>query len=177
MTSETPDTDTELVTVLRNKIAETKQVDGEALPISLTAVELTHLLDRLAEAECLTKPQPCSYGHEEPYDFDYCVTHDRTFARGGECDHKGQSLVNYLDDMSMSQRGRAVIAEGKLEHAQLLIQDITKELDILGLPKDEVNLESTVNKVREQVNLYNKYANMKPGISALLNIANNMDKN
>lgn len=177
MTNETPDTDTEIVTVLRNKIAETKQVDGEELPISLTAVELTQLLDRLAEAECLTKPQPCSYEHEEPYDFDYCATHDRTFDRGGECDHKGQSLVNYLDDMSMSQRGRAVMAEGKLENAQLLIQDITTELDILGLSKDEVNLESTVRKVREQVNLYNKYANMQPGISALLDIASNMDKN
>lgn len=65
----------------------------------------------------------CVITHEDPYDFDYCTVHDRTFQEGGMCDHAGLSEIDYLSDREMQQRGRAVRAESKLEQIHVLAED------------------------------------------------------
>lgn len=71
--------------------------------------------------ELKSRPDPwtqvfeCKEIHEDPYDFDYCEVHDRTFERGGHCDHKGLSEIDYVDKRETEQRARAVKAEMRLD--------------------------------------------------------------
>lgn len=69
-----------------------------------------------------TQVLDCKIFHEEPYDFDYCKVHDRTFDQGGTCDHAGLSEIDYLSDREMQQRGRAVRAEMKLDNIRYIAE-------------------------------------------------------
>lgn len=64
----------------------------------------------------------CIITNEDPYDFDYCTVHDRTFQEGGMCDHAGLSEIDYLSGREMQQRARAARAEMKLEAIKGLIE-------------------------------------------------------
>ena len=64
----------------------------------------------------------CKITHEHPYDFNYCTTHDRTFALDGDCDHRGVSEIDYLTHREVKQRARAARAEMKLEAIKGLIE-------------------------------------------------------
>lgn len=88
-------------------------------------------IDALVEAAegffSLTSVLPCEVVHEHPYDFDYCIVHDRTFAMGTDCDYKGLSEMDYLDKVAHEQRYRAIIAEDRLEDALEKISQLTSE--------------------------------------------------
>lgn len=77
----------------------------------------------------------CEITHEHPYDFNYCTTHDRTFALDGDCDHRGFSWADYLSHREMQSRGRAVQAEMKVETIKGLIKsgDIHVDEEVLRL--------------------------------------------
>ncbi len=82
---------------------------------------LAELVERVKAAEWATTVLQCSVSHEDPYDFDYCETHDRTFPIGGKCDHAGISELDYWVDQASMQRGRAVGAEMRAETAEATI--------------------------------------------------------
>ena len=82
---------------------------------------LAELVERVKAAEWATTVQQCSVSHEDPYDFDYCETHDRTFPIGGKCDHAGISELDYWVDQASTQRGRSVGAEARAESAEATI--------------------------------------------------------
>ena len=82
---------------------------------------LAELVERVKVAEWATTVLQCSVSHEDPYDFDYCETHDRTFPIGGKCDHAGISELDYWVDQASMQRGRAVGAEMRVETAEATI--------------------------------------------------------
>ena len=91
-----------------------------------TAAEL---VERVKAAEWATTVQQCSVSHEDPYDFDYCETHDRTFPIGGKCDHAGISELDYWVDQASTQRGRAVRAEMRAEIAEATIARVRELAD------------------------------------------------
>lgn len=157
MTEENPD----YATVLRHRIQTETEANPETSDATITVPvsELLSILDRLGSAESLTEPQPCNYSHEEPYDFDYCSTHDQTFERGGECNYKGMSVINYVDDSTMKQRGRAVIAEGELETASYLIGMIQGELKVANESPEDVKPEDVLNKIKGHMGEYETYIN------------------
>lgn len=70
--------------------------------------------DRAETAECFTVAHPCAIGHEDPYDFNTCTTHDQSFAMDGDCSYRGKSVVETLEDEVSAQRFRAIQAEDKL---------------------------------------------------------------
>lgn len=72
---------------------------------------------------------PCQIEHEQPYDFDHCVTHDRTMPVGGTCDHAGKSELDYLHDTGVAQRGRAAIAEERLNALTAALQRLATASD------------------------------------------------
>lgn len=88
---------------------------GNSDDLALENARLKALVMELKQREDpWTKVFDCEISHEEPYDFDYCSVHDRTFSQGGVCDHAGLSEIDYLSDREMQQRARAVKAEMKL---------------------------------------------------------------
>lgn len=129
-----------------------KHSDGEDT-ISMTVNDLTKLLDRVDIAEALTEIQPCKNSHADPYDFDCCETHDKTYEVGGKCPYQGLSVVDYLDETIMKQRMRAMRAEGNFEYAKETIDDIRSVLS------SDTTLDS--DQIIETVNGYVKrYDNM-----------------
>lgn len=79
------------------------------------------LVTRMQESEMWTKPHECSEKHEEPYDFDYCETHDKTYEQGGHCPYRGLSELQYLEKTENEQRFRAIKAEDQLEELKYQI--------------------------------------------------------
>lgn len=59
----------------------------------------------------------CEVKHEEPFDFWWCEVHDRTFEVGGDCDHRGLSEIEWMEEREHEQRIRAIVAEEKIEDA------------------------------------------------------------
>lgn len=76
-----------------------------------------------AEVDTWLRPQACKISREEPYDFAQCETHDRTFPRGGRCDHEGMSELAWLNEREGEQRARAVRAEMERDAAQDEVAD------------------------------------------------------
>lgn len=71
-----------------------------------------------------TEVQPCRIEHQEPYDFRWCETHDRTFPLDGDCDHRGLCEIDYLTDKESRQRSRAIFAEGQAVEAEAQVQRV-----------------------------------------------------
>lgn len=151
--------DQDYAKTLRDKVKKAKQTCPESATLEVGVDELVQILDRMDSAESLTEAQLCNYSHEDPFDFDYCDTHDKTFEKGGECAYKGISVVNYLDDEMMKQRGRAVIAEENFEDAQMLINFIEGELKTPEQPHERLNSEEILEKIKEHFEKYNYYIN------------------
>lgn len=80
--------------------------------------ENEQLKNRAETAECFTEILPCVERYEPPFDFKFCVTHDRTFALDGSCDYAGKSVVTYLEDQVTAQRMRAMAAEDRAAEAE-----------------------------------------------------------
>lgn len=96
---------------------------GKSDDLALENERLKALVKELKKREDpWTQVFDCEISHEEPYDFDYCSTHDRTFEVGGTCDHAALSEIDYLDGKHMEQRGRAVIAEMKMDEIRRLAE-------------------------------------------------------
>lgn len=97
-----------------------------------------------AELDSWTKVLPCKITHEQPYDFRWCETHDRTFPLDGDCDHRGLSEIDYLTEMASSQRARAVFAEERAEIAEAQVRDLssaqarTREHGTITVPRPHV---------------------------------------
>lgn len=89
---------------------------GDVMTIKNTTV--LALLDRVEAAELWTVAHPCQVSHEQPYDFKWCETHDRTFPLDGDCDHKGKSALDWQDAREQEQRVRALRAEARAESAE-----------------------------------------------------------
>ena len=96
---------------------------GKSDDLALENARLKTLVKELkSRPDPWTQVYECEISHEEPYDFDYCSVHDRTFSEGGMCDHAGLSEIDYLTDREMMQRGRAVRAESRLEEIKWLAE-------------------------------------------------------
>lgn len=96
---------------------------GNSDSLALENTRLKKLVKELKQRpDPWTEVYECDISHEDPYDFDYCATHDRTFEEGGMCDHAGLSEIDYLTDREMGQRGRAVKAEALLEEIKWLAE-------------------------------------------------------
>lgn len=154
-------TETDHAVILREKIEKAKKTSStsESLVLTVTSNELNSVLERLEDAELFIKVQPCKYTHEEPYDFDYCESHDRTFNRGGECDHKGLSIIDYIDDNALKQRGRAVIAEEYLSDALMLIDLIKKELKTADDNSTPPVAQTVLENISAHIEQYDYYVN------------------
>ena len=101
---------------------------GKSGELALENERLKALVKELKQREDpWTKVFDCKISHEEPYDFDYCSTHDRTFEEGGMCDHTGLSEIDYLDKKHMEQRGRAVRAEMKMDEIRRITEIALEE--------------------------------------------------
>lgn len=87
------------------------------------------LLDRVEAAELWTVAHPCQVSHEQPYDFKWCETHDRTFPLDGDCDHKGKSALQWQDGREQEQRARALRAEGRAEAAEKAVAAVREALE------------------------------------------------
>ena len=97
---------------------------GVGTDAHLIANAPTWLAELLAEVDLWTSVLPCEVTHEEPFDFDQCTTHDRTFPRGGTCDHAGASEVDWLQDREAQQRVRALRAEARAEAAEQAVHRV-----------------------------------------------------
>lgn len=103
---------------------------GNSDSLALENMRLKKLVKELKRRpDPWTEVYECEISHEEPYDFEYCTTHDRTFEKGGQCDHKGLSEIDYLTDREMTQRGRAVRAEMKLEKIEWTAREASSLID------------------------------------------------
>ncbi|OIH86003.1 hypothetical protein BLJ79_04200 [Arthrobacter sp. UCD-GKA] len=87
------------------------------------------LLDRVEAAELWTVAHPCQVSHEQPYDFKWCETHDRTFPLDGDCDHKGKSALQWQDGREQEQRARALRAEARAEAAEAKVAAVREALE------------------------------------------------
>lgn len=100
---------------------------GKSDDLALENERLKALIKELKQRpDPWTEVYECEISHEEPYDFEYCTTHDRTFERGGQCDHKGVCEIDYLTDREMMQRGRAVRTEATIQR----VRDLHKPVEV-----------------------------------------------
>lgn len=115
------------------------QAERDAERVAELEAEVKRLRAAAIDAGWATRVVECDITHEEPFDFDQCSAHDRTFERGAKCDHEGRSVVDFVDWQHMQQRGRAVRAEGRAEAAEAKL-DAARELAhrIYGQIGDEV---------------------------------------
>lgn len=121
----------------------TRVFNGDPIPEE----ERVKLLEQVNFALSTVKVQECEVVHEDPYDFNSCLTHDQTTELDKDkCDHAGMSEIDWIDDREMKQRGRAVIAEEELEYLKFDLADIRALADsaVEGDSADEGKSEAMV---------------------------------
>ena len=107
---------TENITVsIADEIARAIGDPGSVLPRT-EGESVTRWAARAVEA--LLAPAPCAMKHEPPMDFAWCETHDTTFALGDKCKFDGRQAWEVYADEADEQRGRAVMAELKVEQLE-----------------------------------------------------------
>ncbi|WP_313281037.1 zinc finger domain-containing protein [Timonella senegalensis] len=99
-------------------------VHAQRTPSTLPISTALALIARIEAAELWSTVHPCNVTHEEPYDFQWCETHDRTFPLDGACDHEGLSVIDYQNKRETEQRVRAIRAEDRIEELEATIQRV-----------------------------------------------------